>query len=696
MGDYLVDPNLLNPDAVPMVKDALAGDPDVLDLEKFSELDKQDLIDAIDIIFSSSDLSENERKLLLAETWRIYYRQKPPTIEEFLTEEWIGPTANNLFPHVRKILTEYWQPDSMYRHLVLASAIGTGKSFASTISALYVGTHLWSMRDPKKFFGLSQATSIVHALISFSMEKAGQLLLQPFFQILLSSDKFKRVRQEEKLIPKQREYPDKICWTSAGRMGQVQLFNDIHYMLASSPANLLGLNMIGATLSEISFFMDRGFSVDYIWRIYQDSKARIRARFEDRYFAGTILDSSPNDIESSPIDKYIFTGLAQRDPTNYIVTGSQWDFLPGKFKEWKRTGETFSVFRGSAASPPRIVDPVEEETFDPIQIYHVPIDLKGLFEENVVKNVKDYCGWPGGSLDKLISDASIIDGMFTRKLKNIYSYVLAPSTKPSAGLIWNQIKNQFFIELGNGRWEFYRAPSEMRFLHIDQAETHDLLSITMVHPEIDEDGNMMFITDFNIPVSPGKGRINLNAIPEFLLDLRGKGGVNIGLVTFDRHQSSTTIQILKEKGIEAGYLSVDTDMNPYLVYIGMLNTGRVKNGRNIILKNNLKSIQETKTPSGKRKIDHLKGKTVYEDGGDWSISMMGRYAKDVSDSHCGAVWNCLHHFHGVAKFIWKEDIIMVLDPNGGEAVAKDKPYLEVLEENLSKMLQDRFGLVRSA
>jgi hypothetical protein len=78
-------------------------------------------------------------------------------------------------------------------------------------------------------------------------------------------------------------------------------------------------------------------------------------------------------------------------------------------------------------------------------------------------------------------------------------------------------------------------------------------------------------------------------------------------------------------------------------------------GKNIYLKNNLRSIQETKTESGKKKIDHMKGKLTYEDGGDWEMSTMGLYAKDVSDAHCGAVWNMMQNFRGAPKYMWDDD-----------------------------------------
>jgi hypothetical protein len=319
MGKIITNPNIVN--ASYLTKDLVQGDESVAQREEFSLLTGKEIKQSFNLLLADKNLSDKEKAYLLANMWRIHYRVKPPTMKEFLTSDWIGPTAEHVYPHVDKILTEYWEPDSAYRNLILAGGIGIGKSFTATLWALFVTVNLWAMRDPKKFFDLSKATSIVQALISFTMDKAEQLLVQPFMQILLSSPRFRRVKMEERLNFKQEEYPDEICFTTAGRMGVFQFYNDVHYIVTSSPSGILGLNMITATLSEISFFIDKGFSVEYINRIYQDSKKRVHSRFGYKYFAGTVIDSSPNDIELSPIDKYIFEGEAYKDKRNYIVTG---------------------------------------------------------------------------------------------------------------------------------------------------------------------------------------------------------------------------------------------------------------------------------------------------------------------------------------------------------------------------------------
>jgi len=502
---------------------------------------------------------------------------------------------------------------------------------------------------------------------------------------LLSSPKFHRVKQEEYLNRHQIENPNKVCWTSAGKIGVLQFYNDIHYMIASSPAQLLGLNMITAILSEISFFLDKGFSSEYIWRIYQDSKGRVRSRFEDMYFSGTVIDSSPNDIEMSPIDKYIFQGTAEKDKRNMVITGALWDFLPHKFPEWAKTGKTFPVFKGSQGSPAKIIETeAEVEKYNKEEIYHVPIDVQQMFIDNTIKSVKDYCGWPSGSQGVLIREDSIIESMFTKQLKNIYSYITAPASKSSTKLLWNEIVNEFFIRYDKG-YEFYRNPLEKRYIHVDQAEVSDMASITMVHPELTEKGEIIYVTDFNLAISPEKDRINLDAIRLFIQDLRDVGRINIDLVTFDQYQSKATMQYLKEKGFRIELLSVDRDPKPYLTYISLIHSGKIKTGRNIFLKNNLRSLQEITTQGGRKKIDHTKGKLIYEDGGKWEFSDMGKFAKDVSDSHCGAVWNAMHNFTGVPRLIWKEK------------VEKNEDYGSIIQKELMKELEQRYGMeVRDA
>jgi hypothetical protein len=650
-----------------LIKDLIGGDNSVALRPQFQALSRPEIQEGLKLILNNKYLSQAAREDLLINTWRINYREKPPTMKEFLTQEWIGPMADSIHPHIREILEDFWGLQSPYRHLVLGSAIGTGKSTAAAIHNLFVSVNLYLMRDPKRFFELAASTAIIQAFISFSMDKAAQLLLQPLIQILSTSPKFRRVKQEEHLKTQQAKHPDVICWTTASKMGNLQFPGDIHYIIASGPHQLLGLNMIQSTMSEINFFIDRGFSPEYIWRIYQDSKSRIFSRFGNKQFCGTVLDSSPNDLDASPIDKYVFTGEAQKDKENYVSIGSQWEMYEKDPKKTKLkalcpiyalTGETFPVFRGNSNLPPEIVHPDNLHTYDESEIYHVPIDYRRDFEQATEKNVKDVCGWPANASGKLINSQARIEDIFTPQLKNLYSYIKVASTDPAKHLIWNQIKDKFFIQTGPNRWEFYRAPRARRWLHFDQAETGDFAGIAMSHREYDLKNNEFIIVhDFTLAVTGGQSaRINLDAFRTFPEDLRNLGKVDLQSVTFDRFQSSTTVQYLKEQGFNARQFSVDTSVDPYISYAALINIGNIKCGRNIFLKNNIKSLQEVKTTSGRRKIDHMIGKIVRDDGAHWFLSQMGLYAKDCSDCCAATAYLIVHEDEGTPQYVYDREL----------------------------------------
>jgi hypothetical protein len=703
-----------NPADTPyLLKDLLQGDSGVARRSQFEALTRPEIQEGLNILLSSKYLSGKSKQLMLAELWRVNYREKPPDIREFLTEKWIGPMADSLHIHIKETLEDFWAFQSPYRHLVLGAAVGTGKSTCAAIHNLYVSTILYLMRNPKKFFGLAPSTSIVQAFISFSMDKAEQILLQPFIQLLSTAPKFRRVKQGEHLKTQQEKYPDQICWTTASRMGVLQFPGDIHYVVASGPAQLLGLNMIQSTMSEISFFIDRGFSPEYIWRIYQDSKARIFSRFGNKMYCGTVLDSSPNDLDASPIDKYIFTGEARKDKENYVSTGSQWEMyerdpkrtkIKSLYPVYAETGETFPVFRGNSGLPPEVILPENEHQYDPAELFHVPVDLKREFDQAAEKSVKDVCGWPANTSGKLINSRFRVEEMFTPQLKNIYSFIKAPSTEPAGRMIWNLVRDKFFIQTGGGRWEFWRAGNARRWLHFDQSETGDFAGIAMSHREYDLKRNeYVVVHDFTLAVTGGvNARINLDAFRLFPEDLRNLGGIDLSSVTFDRFQSSTTIQYLKERGFNARVFSVDTSVDPYISYAALINIGNIKAGRNIFLKNNIKSLMETKTVHGRRKIDHMIGKVVRDDGGHWQTSAMGYYAKDVSDCCAATAYLITHEDEGVPQYIYdrgldlpfNDEEIALSEINsqyrkGGEpeTVFETKEYQEKFKEDIRKQIR---------
>jgi hypothetical protein len=126
-----------------LLKDLLQGDASVALHPQFEALARPEIREGLGILLANKYLSDRSKQLMLAELWRVNYREKPPSIKEFLTEKWLGPMADSIHVHIRETLEDFWTFQSPYRHLVLGSAIGTGKSTCASIHNLYVSTILY-------------------------------------------------------------------------------------------------------------------------------------------------------------------------------------------------------------------------------------------------------------------------------------------------------------------------------------------------------------------------------------------------------------------------------------------------------------------------------------------------------------------------------------------------------------------------
>lgn len=622
-----------------MLKDLLHGDPSIDGRDDYSAISYNDIVNAMKVIVENPNLSEKDKIFYLENSWKIHYRgeKPPPTIKEFLSVEYLGPSAESVFPYVKNTLLNFWDINSEYRNLILSPSVSWGKSFTSVVSTLYITTHLILMKDINKFFGLSKASVIVQALISFTKEKAHELLLQPFLNILESTDKFEKCRTLDTLKKKNKEFGvEKFFYTTANPTSALTFSNGVNIKIISNVTHLLGINILSAVFSELAFFSDRGFSDEYIMRILNDTKGRIFSRFKDgetvNYFARTIIDSSPNSMESK-IDQYIHEE-APKDKTNFIIKGAIWEWKTWEYVDVKKT---FPVFKGTNSKPPKLLPLDYDTTIYSIEdVLNVPdtFALRSLFENDLIKALKDHGGIPAGSGNKLIENKDIIEKMFVPNIKNLYSCIYAPYTKKPEGLIFNLIKDEFFYKIEENHYEFYRYPTALRYLSVDQAEKKDNAGIAMGHYEMLPNGDSVYVVDFSIVIEPNKSRINLDAIKFFITDLIKYGKINIAYTSFDQYQSSPTRQYLERENVKIERLSVDISTVPYLSFISAMNIRKIKMGKNIYMKNNLKSLIMGKTKGGKKKVDHVLGTTVSsrEDNGNWEKSLLGFYGKDLSDA----------------------------------------------------------------
>lgn len=682
--DFSIDPKLLN-DLQFIFKDILSGDPNALKRPEYVGLNINQIKAALEFILANEDLSDFQKDDLLSNSWRLNYRDRPPSAEEFVTEKYLGSVAPTLYPWVKEAFLDFLDPMKPYRTLVLYPYIGFGKSFTAVLINLFVATHLSMMRTPWKFFGLSPATVFTQVYCATSQKKSSELLLEPMLNILGSSEFFEKVQRKDEMVARERDFErmdhiDRIFWTTAVPTSALQFSNGANFKLISSPNGLLGQTIVTGTMTELSFFFEAGRSDEWIFKFFSKLRGRIESRMKGNYFGRFVLDSSPNTLESV-IDDWIVND-APKNPSNYIVKGSRWKYAKGDFEEgtFDENGDPkpekcFQVFVGGKGRMPEIIDPRSRTDYNDMDILNVPDTLlnssmKGMFEENIFEALKDQAGIPAGSSDKIFYDYSKIERVFVPQLKNVYTHIVASSKDNPEGLIWNQIKDQFFIKYINS-YQFWYKPHVPRVFAVDQSESGDVTAIAIAHLEREMRtpvpgqppvASLMYIVDLVVPITPKGGRINLDAIRYFIEDLRDKGSMQLIYGSFDQYQSAATMQYLERRGFEVEKLSVDNPMDPYLNFISIIESDRLRSGRNLHLKNNLKSLQIVRRKdaegkkTGSQKVDHTHGDIVLEGSTSWEHSFIGIHAKDISDAVC-ACCELLRKYDVMPYEEWKPEEI---------------------------------------
>ena len=127
-GTELVNNSKVLANSTDILKDLLQGDPKALLLLDDMELDTEAIKVALAFLTSDPSLSDSDKSSLIQDSWRINFRAKPPTPEEFLTEKYLGAVAPTVLPRIRGIFLDFLDPDSPYRNLILYPHIGFGKA----------------------------------------------------------------------------------------------------------------------------------------------------------------------------------------------------------------------------------------------------------------------------------------------------------------------------------------------------------------------------------------------------------------------------------------------------------------------------------------------------------------------------------------------------------------------------------------
>lgn len=114
--------------SIDIYKDLAAGDPEALKKFDDLQLDTDAIKLALQYLMNNPNLSEDDKNDLIQNSWRINFRAKMPTPEEFLTEKYLGAVATHTYDRVKKNFFEFTNPTTNYRNLILYPHIGYGKA----------------------------------------------------------------------------------------------------------------------------------------------------------------------------------------------------------------------------------------------------------------------------------------------------------------------------------------------------------------------------------------------------------------------------------------------------------------------------------------------------------------------------------------------------------------------------------------
>lgn len=522
-----------------------------------------------------------------------------------------------------------------------------------------------SYRNPKQYLKLGESTRLTDATISFTKSSAYDLVIKGLDSLLQTSPKCQKLHYERDMTNPEYTESGKILFCNTSKGNSILRVGDIFYDCISEPIQLVGRNLISVSATELSFLKEV-MPEEKVMKLVDEMFSRVHNRFGyNNPNVSLIVDSSPNSMEGLA-DQWI--EKHKNDKDKLFINDKKWELPTFSWMfpiyEKDKKNNVFPIFKGTSTQPTKIITKEEVKNYNEEDILWTPNDLYELAKDNVSKIMRDFGATPtAGSDTKLFTNHQLIDQCFVPNLKNFYmfeyaSYLLAPET-----LLWDKIRPLFYVYTGQkNSFRLKRYPSAERFVHIDMAEKKDMAGVSMVHLETDKIGRKIYVADFTLPIMSKKDdKINLDSFKYLVYCMKVYGNTNIKKVTYDGFESKSSIQFLERNGFECERLSLDNTPDYYLSFASWVMQGRVKIGKNLVMKNNMKSLITTneghngkESKSGKLIVDHVQGDWIDLENSDWEKSKCGYFGKDLSDSFVGACTNADKSNVNYATFLYDD------------------------------------------
>jgi hypothetical protein len=548
------------------------------------------------------------------------------SIEEWLASYYhTGELGKALYPFWKTELESIFSGTKIsFDELIVTGGIRTGKTWlcwAVWLRMLY----LLSMLDnPQEYLGLAQTTEIVFAYLSISIDSALKFGFGEFVRIVDSCEYFNSEFPRNKRNNTTLSFPKNIM-----------------FVCGSNFSHFISSAMLSMFFDEGNFAKTGGGKegdLDKAMKIYANARTRTKTQFsteKNRQFIINMLVSS--STHKGSFTESLITSSKGINSTK-VLTAPVWVTKPkGTYSENK-----FLFFSGTELFDPKIIDKKEDlkpilrpEQYEKIldgsseilynaipmefilNFHLVPENFRPEFTKIPKQAVQDILGLSLATTGKFFINRPAWERAVQRgntiPLKHPFSKLEINLSRQDDKQIRDYIDVNYLKAV---------IGSNSIYVHVDQSESGCSTGITIAFPIRLEGENLCrIVVPLKIRIVPLKDdKISLVKIRVFLEDLRDLWGFNIGKITFDQYQSSVSLEILEERGFPVGKLSVEND-SPWFEVADVILTERL-----------VTYDYQPLTEEWFELIHNVK---------DRKIEKPKNGSKDVADSFCGAVYNCV-------------------------------------------------------
>ena len=624
-------------------------------LEELLTSDGEDFLPLI------SNLNDEERKLfgqlvtslrngehgdldILENFWKVDYTRRPPTMEEFIMDEyWLGsrtrPTDDNegIFPGWREILLRDFDLDSQVHNTVVTGSLGIGKSWVCCVIILYRIALARLLRNPSHFFGMSRGSEIYYSILSITRAAVRETVFGDAMEFMGQSPYF---REECNFNP-DKKYTDNL----------IDLGNNITVNAGSKGWHVIGKNMMGILLDEGNFRLEKNPNLK-AYSLYNNVRARIQNRFQKfRGFlpAISLLASSAAD-ESSFTEKVKKEILEASQPKRQTIY--QFAVYRIKSHTLRLSDRYFKVSYGLKSEDPRVLKGWYDKNGIPMEgeipevpssgasTELVPEDYYDGFRRSTKQYLMDISGISVGGSHRLLPSTvdleQCIDIATADGLRNPCKLKTISLSMDDKSEMYQYLDQSVFLTRRLSRVIPSRHPESLRFAHVDLA-TQTMAGVSVGHlvgrqkvetyraGEVFEEYRLVFEYDFILTITAGEASpISLGKIQNFFFWLRDYAGFRFGLITADQWQSEMPLQTLQAAGFNVDKLSMDRTKTPYYEWRSAIQEKRIRLFRQDQLVHEASELLDLAD-----KVDH----PPEEEGG----------SKDTSDSAAGAYYNAISY-----------------------------------------------------